>query len=408
MIRYALLSCTLACLGIAAVAAPIAGTQIKLNSGAQPIAGDPVAVAVPDATAEGALVVTGPEGQSWPATLAEGKLVFVPDAVPANTELLLTVAATDAGDRAPYVEVTPQDGAEIIDVKINGEHFTSYHYSEEYKKPFLYPVNAEGGVGVTRSYPMDDTVKTEEKFQDHPHHKSLWTAYGDINGVDLWAEGDGSGFQVVQKVEHGSGDAFGWISSDAVWEDKDHKPVVNEHRLYRFYNTPAAGRMIDVQVTFTAAHGEAKFNDTKEGGLVSVRMRPELSYRAGEITNAMGDSGEFKTWGKPSPWCDYSGEMEGIGWRGLTIFDAPTNMRHPSSWHVRGYGLMGANCFGYSYFSEKDYNKPLIPENGDFVLEDGKDFTMNYRVYVHSGNVEEAKVAERYTSYATPARAELQ
>jgi len=63
---------------------------------------------------------------------------------------------------------------------------------------------------------------------------------------------------------------------------------------------------------------------------------------------------------------------------------------------------MGANCFGYSYFNEKDYNKGLIPENGDFVLNQGESVTFHYRVYVHNGDVKRARVADRYADYATP------
>ena len=43
----------------------------------------------------------------------------------------------------------------------------------------------------------------------------------------------------------------------------------------------------------------------------------------GDITNALGDKKESTCWGKPSPWCDYSGDLKDLGWRGLTVFDHP-------------------------------------------------------------------------------------
>ena len=91
------------------------------------------------------------------------------------------------------------------------------------------------------------------------------------------------------------------------------------------------------------------------------------------------------------------------GVRGITIFDTPGNLRYPTSWHVRAYGLMGANCFGWKYFGEKDYNKPLLPApTGDYDMKKGEKLTFKYRVYVHSGDVKEAGVADRYAVYTKP------
>jgi hypothetical protein len=271
-------------------------------------------------------------------------------------------------------------------------------------KPFLWPVNSAGGIGVTRDFPME-VGDTPRFARDHPHHKSFWSAYGEVNGVDLWAEGTNAGTQAADEVTFGSGDAYGWIRSKNTWRDKEGNLLVTETREYRFYATPEKGRLFDAQVTLSADHGEVRLTDTKEGGMVSARMRPELSYAKATITNAHGDTGEANTWGKPSPWCDFSGELEQGGWRGLAIFDHPTNFRHPSSWHVRNYGLMGANAFGYSYFNEKDYNKGLIPENGDHTLAPGESLSFQYRIFVHSGDVAAAKVADRYSDYASPPQA---
>lgn len=354
-------------------------------------------------------------GKTFPATLRNGELTFVAEGAMPGDELLFGLEVDKRSEGVEFVVVTrPRAGEPIVDVLIEDKLFTSYHYGEQWKKPFLYPVNTDGGIGITRSFPIEET--DQKKSDDHPHHKSFWTAYGEVSlinkadesenspkPVDCWAEGADSGLQMSGEVTHGSGDAYGWIAAKNTWVDTNKRPLVDEAREYRFYGTPEKARLVDVFVTFTASYGDVKFTDTKEGGIVAVRMRPELTGSNAHITNAMGDTGESKTWGKPSPWCDYSGELEGAGWRGLAVFDHPTNLRHPTSWHVRGYGLMGANAFGYSYFGEKDYNKGLLPaENGDFVIKEGTTLSFKYRVFVHSGDVESAAVADRYADYATP------
>lgn len=374
-----------------------------------------VPVALPCDASECDKVITVLEpaaAKAVPATLRNGELVFMCDGAMPNTEhdYVVEVAEKDA-NCAPKVRVEKsagdcpsQNDALVLDVFIEDAHFTSYHYSNDNRKPFLWPVLSEDGVGVTRDYPMKEG-DTPKFAQDHVHHKSLWASYGDLNGADCWGEGDNSGFQHSGEVTWGSGDAYGWIHAKNVWQDKEHQPVIDEEREYRFYATPEKARLLDVHLVFTAAYADVKFGDTKEGGIVSVRMRPELSYKDAVITNALGDEGEAQCWGKPSPWCDCAGEMKDVGWRGLAVFDHPTNLRHPTSWHVRKYGLMGANCFGYSHFSEKDYNKDLIPSNGDYLLKKGETLSFRHRIYVHSGDAKRARVADRYADFATPPKA---
>jgi len=379
------------------VAAPLDGAKLAVQGG---IDGRQVPVSLPCAAATNAAKITVENtatGAVYPATLRGGELSFVVEDLQAKEGALCAVHLSDAAGKA-RVTIRKQDDAQALDVRIDGALFTAYHYTNDNKKPFLWPVNGEGGVGLTRDYPMAEIP--QEDARDHPHHKSLWVAYGDVNGVDAWGEGEASGFQHSGEVTWGSGDAYGWIHAKNTWQDKDHKPVITEEREYRFYATRESARLIDVTVTLRADHGDVTLKDTKEGGLVALRMRPELCGDRGHITNALGDKGEGTCWGKPSPWCDYAGELDGIGWRGITVFDHPGNLRYPTSWHVRSYGLMGANCFGYSYFSEKAHNKGLIPENGDFDIRAGDQQVFHYRVYVHSGDVDQAAVADHYADYA--------
>jgi hypothetical protein len=155
-------------------------------------------------------------------------------------------------------------------------------------------------------------------------------------------------------------------------------------------------RLFDVDVRFTASYGPVKIGDTKEGGIVSLRIADALRERGGTgtITNSEGLVGG-QTWGKPAAWCDYSGTIEGAGTRGVTVFDHPTSFRHPTHWHVRDYGLMGANPFGYSHF----YNGA---KSGDHTVEADGTLSFSYRIYVHSGDVNAADVAGHYEDFANP------
>ena len=314
-----------------------------------------------------------------------------------NVLLGLTILGLAAGVCAAdaKVEIKKKADASELEVYVDGGHFTTYHYSNDNRKPFLWPVYAEGNVTVTRDWPMDPDAK---ESTDHEHHKSMWTSYGECNDADCWGEGENSGYQQSGEVTFGSGDEYGWIKASNTWLNKDRNPVIDEAREYRFYPGAASLRVFDLTVTFTASHGKVVFKDTKEGGIMSVRMRPEIqANKNGVITNALGKQGERQCWGKPSPWCDYAGPIGNLGVRGVAILDHPSNLRHPTRWHVRDYGLMSANCFGLSHFTKKE-DEQL---NGDYTFEEGDTLTFRYRVIVHSGSAEEAKVAELYEAYKT-------
>lgn len=385
------------CLAIALSFALTAAAQTvepgkKIRVSPTGVAGLPAPVYVPEGGQPDKPIklVSEDGGIDVPVTNTERGSVFIlPEGL--ATETVLTIQWADETE-TPRVNIVPKEGSDELDVLINDELFTTYHYSKENKKPFLWPMLAEGGVHVTRDYPMGEA----EHHADHPHHKSYWSAHGEVNGADCWGEGENSGFQVVEEVTWDSGDAVGWIRSQNVWQDKDHNPVLNETREYRFFATPSGARLFDTIVTFTAAHGDVLFGDTKEGGIAALRIRDAINEEhGGTITLATGEIGESEAWGKPSPWCDYSGALLGYGVRGMTIFDHPGNLRHPTNWHVRAYGLMGANPFGYSYFYKGQ------DKNGDFTLKNGESQTFRYRTLVHSGDVEEANVAGHWKNFVS-------
>ena len=100
-----------------------------------------------------------------------------------------------------------------------------------------------------------------------------------------------------------------------------------------------------------------------------------------------------QTWGKRADWCDYYGPVEGKT-VGIAIFDHPQNPRHPTWWHVRDYGLFAANPFG-----QHDFESLPDKTAGNLDVPAGKSVTFRYRFYLHEGDEQQAKVAERYKEY---------
>ena len=269
-------------------------------------------------------------------------------------------------------------GDGTLGISIGQALFTRYNYGDRVVRPYLYPVYAEGEVGITRNWPMVEGIAGETS--DHPHHKGVYTAQGEVNGVDNWGEGEGHGYQIHKGFSRVvSGDVAGGFTQSLEWTDADHKPNMTETRSVCFYAAPVGGRVFDYDVTLHASLGDVTLGDTKEGGLLSVRVASSMDAAndgGGIITNSHGGTQENETWGKLAAWCDYSGPVAGK-WYGVTLMDHPTNPRYPTPWHVRGYGLMTANCFGFHHFTGDPENRH------DLVIPSGQSVSWRYRVLIH-------------------------
>lgn len=273
-----------------------------------------------------------------------------------------------------------------IDVHIRGEHFTSYNYGEEHRWPFLWPVYAEGQVGVTRNHPMGED---DPASRDHRHQKSIWTTYGDVNGHDFWRASVDRRTR-TDEIESGGCGERAWIRAHKLWLRENGETKLSETQEVRFYNSPASHRVIDYIITFTACQEDITFGDDKEG-LMAFRIRTEIEgRRAGVLTNAEGKQGERQVYGNPTPWMDYSGPVSGHGKMGIAMFDHPQNFRR-GYWHVRNYGLAAVNPFGRRSVGGG--------EDGSYTLSQGESLALRYRLLIHTGDAETGKVAEHYQKY---------
>ena len=303
---------------------------------------------------------------------------------------------------APDERVLVSDTGDKLIVNINGERFTVYNYADVVR-PYLYPVLASGGVGITRDWPM--VPDAEGDTRDHPHHKGIYTAQGAVNGVDNWSEVEGHGYQVHQVFTRiYSGPVAGGFSEILHWTDADHQPNMTETRRLTFYNAPAECRLIDYEITFEASQGPVVMGDTKEGGLIAVRVATSMDVTGdmsgGRFVNGYGAVLEDEAWGQRAPWCDYSGPTE-LGWRGVCLMDHQNNPRYPTFWHVRNYGLMTANPIALHDFTGDPNN------TWDLVIPAGESLTWHYRILVHDGDAADANATERYHDFCNPPQVEV-
>lgn len=324
-------------------------------------------------------------------------LVWVVPALLAEEQETWSAIPSDAepSDRV----VCAQESDDQLSLNAEGVEVGRYQYGAQWARPFLYPLLAPKGLRVTRGYPVVEGIPDED--HDHPHHKSLFVAHGEVNGTDNWSELPGHGTtRHVRFDKIVSGPVFGGFQATNDWLTNDGRKILTESRDICLYRTSPDERILDCAITFRATEGDVTFGDTKEGGILSVRVRGSMNGRRdGLITNALGAVTESETWGHRASWCDYSGPVDGLH-AGIAIFDHEDNPLYPTYWHVRDYGLMTANPFALSAYRN---DKTL---DGSWLLPAGGAATFRYRVLLHLGNCKQGKVAEKYLDYAHPPRTE--
>ena len=186
------------------------------------------------------------------------------------------------------VNISDQAGKLVIE--IGGQPFAEYQY-QGVAKPYLYPILGPGGERMTREWPMKNVPGEEH---DHPHHRSLWYAHGDINGQDFWSETEKSGKTVHQNfTQIESGPEVGFFKESVKLVGQDGHVVGSDERTFRFYNRTNQ-RLFDFEITIRATETNLVFGDTKEGTMAirlaeSMRLTgPKNKPGAGHILNSEG------------------------------------------------------------------------------------------------------------------------
>ena len=309
----------------------------------------------------------------------------------------------------PATPVTLTREFDRVRVEIGGALFTQYVFADGASRPYLHPILARDGTPLTRDFPMKETPGEDT---DHPWHRSFWFAHSMMNGIDFWNEGTGDNARSPKEkgrsehtilLETTSG-PVGVIRARNRWVAPDFRTICHDERTLRFHAGPD-GNFVDFEITIQALPDKPlHFGDNKDGTMalrvaqwmtMPHKMQGKETGGKGRIVTSTGHRDD-DAWGKRAAWADYHAEHNGKVY-GIAIFDHPQNLRHPTWWMARGYGLFGANPFGWH-----DYEKEFAndPHKGDHTVPAGGSLTLRYRFYFHNGDEKAAKLAARYAEYA--------
>ena len=263
-----------------------------------------------------------------------------------------------------------------IDVTIDNLFFTSYLFSTDEKYPFFYPVNGPSGASVTSM-----------RNGTYPHHSSLFFGCDRVNGGNYWQEGLDRG-QIVslrEDILENDGPRV-VIENECIWKRPGAVSPVKDLRKITITAPSKELFQIDFEVTMEMLL-DVTIEKTNHS-LFSGRMDPALAVtNGGTMINAEGEQGEKGTFGKASAWIDCFGKR-GDKIEGMAIMQHPGNNWYPSPWFTRDYG----------FFSPTPMYWPT--DDKATVLKKGDTIKLKYRVLVHSGTNESAKIAEEFKKYA--------
>jgi len=277
----------------------------------------------------------------------------------------------------PRLQVVPQ-AYDQASFQRDGVEITRYHFGPGLNRPFLFPVIGPSGRSLTRmGHPHDP--------ESHSHHNSVWMSHVDVGGVDFWSDrrlGTVRHKRIVKYEDEGEKSA---ITAENEWVDKDGKILLNETRRIGVVLLEGEEWLLVLDSTFTAKDKPVTLGKTPFGFL-GVRMAKTIGVNdgGGRIRSSEGGVNEKEILWKQARWVDYSGAIENGRIEGVTLFDHPGNPNHPTYFHVRNDGWMGAS----------------LTFEGPREISPDEPLRLRHGLYVHRGMKPAADIDRQWNRFA--------
>ena len=219
----------------------------------------------------------------------------------------------------------------------DGVELTRYYFGPELHRPFLFPIIGPSGVSPTRmGHPHDP--------ESHSHHNSVWVSHNNVNDIDFWSDRGKGTIRHKRIVEFQDSDESACLVAESEWVTAEGKVLMLETRRIAVFPLPNSEWLLIIDVEFKAKDQAVTLGKTPFG-MIGVRMAKTIGVNdgGGTIRNSEGGVNEKEILWKQTRWVDYCGAVTNDKIEGITLFDHPGNPNHPSYFHVRNDGWMGAS-----------------------------------------------------------------
>jgi hypothetical protein len=269
------------------------------------------------------------------------------------------------------------------------------------QRPYIYPFLGPRGCELTSLGHPSDRV-------GHSHHRSIWMGHFDVNGVDFWSEGPGTGRILqtgVSEVRAEGAEVSALI--ECSWQDASGAEVLKERRRLTFIDLGREELAMEIDLVLQPSNAAVTLGKTNFG-ILGIRVAHTLRVEeklGGRILNSLEGENEAGCMGQHADWCDFSGpavvpaaaagdalksERADLpaGVVGIACFDHPENSKDGTLWHVRDDGWMG----------------PGVTRQVPREISASEPLRLRYRIESHAGGPGEAAVGERYRLWRRRAR----
>lgn len=277
----------------------------------------------------------------------------------------------------PRLQMVPQ-AYEQASFQRDGVEIARYHFGAGLERPFLFPVIGPSGRSLTRmGHPHDP--------ESHSHHNSVWMSHVDVNGVDFWSDKRLGVVRHKRIVKYEDQGETSYLVAENEWVDKDGRVLLNETRRISVLLLEGKEWLLVIDSTLSAKDRPVVLGKTPFG-LLGVRMAKTIGVNdgGGRIRNSEGGVNEKEILWKRARWVDYSGAIENGVIEGITLFDHPSNPNHPSYFHVRNDGWMGAS----------------LTFDGPWEIAPDKPLRVRYGLYIHSEMKPPTEIDGRWKRFA--------
>jgi hypothetical protein len=245
-------------------------------------------------------------------------------------------------------------------------------------------------------FSLAGNVITEDFPADHLHQRGIyWAWHQIISGNKRIADGwscENISWEVVNTaIDKVKGAVV--LNNDVLWksvlEDK-LVPVIREKSTIAVYPAHGAYRVIDFGIQLFPVLDSMKLGGSLDekgysGFSLRLKLPDDIRFltKAGEVQaqNLAVDGG---------PWMDFRGSFDGksAAQSGVAVFCHPSNPGYPQPWIIR---------------SEKSMQNPAFPGREPVTLPK-EGLKLQYRVVIHDGSVDGARIATLFEDYVKASR----